>query len=70
MCILSTYFFQNRQNIIMMLITLYIIKEKISVYFCIFPNKQFPFQVIKGKAVPLHAMEALGGRGGIAPTHS
>jgi hypothetical protein len=24
----------------------------------------------KGKAVPLHAMEALGGRGGIAPTHS
>jgi len=26
--------------------------------------------VYKGKAVPLHAMEALGGRGGIAPTHS
>jgi hypothetical protein len=25
---------------------------------------------IKGKAVPLHAMEALGGKGGIAPTHS
>jgi hypothetical protein len=24
----------------------------------------------KGKAVPLHAMEALEGRGGIAPTHS
>jgi hypothetical protein len=24
----------------------------------------------KGKSVPLHAMEALGGRGGIAPTHS
>jgi hypothetical protein len=24
----------------------------------------------KGKAVPLHAMETLGGRGGIAPTHS
>jgi hypothetical protein len=24
----------------------------------------------KGKAVPLHAMEALGGRWGIAPTHS
>jgi len=24
----------------------------------------------KGKAVPLHSMEALGGRGGIAPTHS
>jgi hypothetical protein len=24
----------------------------------------------KGKAVPLHAMEALGGRGGIDPTHS
>jgi hypothetical protein len=25
---------------------------------------------VKGKVVPLHAMEALGGRGGIAPTHS
>jgi hypothetical protein len=24
----------------------------------------------KSKAVPLHAMEALGGRGGVAPTHS
>jgi hypothetical protein len=24
----------------------------------------------KGKAVPLYAMEALGGREGIAPTHS
>jgi hypothetical protein len=24
----------------------------------------------KSKAVPLHAMEAVGGRGGIAPTHS
>jgi hypothetical protein len=24
----------------------------------------------KSKAVPLHAMQALGGRGGIAPTHS
>jgi hypothetical protein len=27
-------------------------------------------EVKKGKAVPLHAMEALGGRGDIAPTHS
>jgi hypothetical protein len=26
--------------------------------------------ILKSKAVPLHAMEALGGRGGIAPTHS
>jgi hypothetical protein len=26
--------------------------------------------VPKGKAVPLHAMEAYGGRGGIAPTHT
>jgi hypothetical protein len=24
----------------------------------------------KGKGVPLHAMEAYGGRGGIAPTHT
>jgi hypothetical protein len=31
--------------------------------------RQMP-QKAKGKAVPLHAMEALGGRGGIAPTHS
>jgi hypothetical protein len=29
-----------------------------------------PNSIGKGKAVPLHAMEALGGRGGIAPTHS
>jgi hypothetical protein len=27
-------------------------------------------KVKKSKAVPLHAMEAHGGRGGIAPTHS
>jgi hypothetical protein len=26
--------------------------------------------LIKVKAVPLHAMKALGGRGSIAPTHS
>jgi hypothetical protein len=26
--------------------------------------------LLKGKTVPLHAMEALGGRGDIAPTHS
>jgi hypothetical protein len=26
--------------------------------------------ISKSKAVPLHAMEAHGGRGGIAPTHS
>jgi predicted metallo-beta-lactamase superfamily hydrolase len=29
-----------------------------------------PSDLIKGKAVLLHAMEVLGGRGGIAPTHS
>jgi hypothetical protein len=27
-------------------------------------------QIVESKAVPLHAMEALGGRGDIAPTHS
>jgi hypothetical protein len=27
-------------------------------------------KVKKSKAVPLHAMEARGGRGGIAPTHT
>jgi hypothetical protein len=26
--------------------------------------------IYKAKAVPLHAVEALGGRGGIAPAHS
>jgi hypothetical protein len=35
-----------------------------------FPVPILPLQVKKSKAVPLHAMEALGGRGGIAPTHS
>jgi hypothetical protein len=33
-------------------------------------RKLSPDPIVKGKAVPLHAMEALGGRGGIAPTHS
>jgi hypothetical protein len=28
------------------------------------------FKSVKGKVIPLHAMEALGVRGGIAPTHS
>jgi hypothetical protein len=32
-------------------------------------NKQIVVGTGKGKAVPLHAMEALGVRGGIAPTH-
>jgi hypothetical protein len=32
------------------------------------PSYEYPGK--KGKAVPLHAMEALGGKGGIAPTHS
>jgi hypothetical protein len=38
-----------------------------------FPISRVWFQSLKKekvKAVPLHAMEALGGRGGIAPTHS
>jgi hypothetical protein len=34
-------------------------------------NNLVPTKVVKqSKAVPLHAMEALGGRGGIALTHS
>jgi hypothetical protein len=33
-------------------------------------KKECVFFTVKGKAVPLHAMEALGGRGGITPTHS
>jgi hypothetical protein len=39
----------------------------------IHPTSLFSEEVtikVKGKAVPLHAMEALGGRGGIAPTLS
>jgi hypothetical protein len=35
----------------------------------LYPSHGHPLKD-KGKAVPLHAMEALGGRGGIAPTHS
>jgi hypothetical protein len=35
-----------------------------------FRNAYHLYQQVKGKAIPLHAMEALGGRGGIAPTHS
>jgi hypothetical protein len=34
------------------------------------PGKKQANTVIRYKAVPLDAMEALGGRGGIAPTHS
>jgi hypothetical protein len=33
-------------------------------------NLCFSSNIIKGKVIPLHAMEALGVRGGIAPTHS
>jgi hypothetical protein len=35
-------------------------------------NKSFElFKVLlKGKGVPLHAMEARGGRGGVAPAHT
>jgi hypothetical protein len=32
--------------------------------------KVHSFLSFKAKAVPLHAMNVLGGRGGIAPTHS
>jgi hypothetical protein len=41
---------------------------------CMFRNVNDTVQIFKtskiSKAVPLHAMEAHGGRGGIAPTHS
>jgi hypothetical protein len=33
-------------------------------------NRHCLIESVTSKAVPLHAMEALGGRGGIAPTHS
>jgi hypothetical protein len=33
-------------------------------------NKKFSNNTFKKIAVPLHAMEAHGGRGGIAPTHT
>jgi hypothetical protein len=33
-------------------------------------GREFLLAIYKSKAVPLHTMEALGGRGGIAPTHS
>jgi hypothetical protein len=34
------------------------------------PLLKYHILLKKSKAVPLHAMEAHGGRGGIAPTHS
>jgi hypothetical protein len=37
---------------------------------CIYIYIYIYISKVKSKAVPLHAMEALGGRGGIAPTHS
>jgi hypothetical protein len=43
---------------------------------CLFVEHQVAYsymskeRIKKSKAVPLHAMEALEGRGGIAPTHS
>jgi hypothetical protein len=33
-------------------------------------NSRMNLGLLKAKEVPLHTMEALGGRGGIAPTHS
>jgi hypothetical protein len=46
-----------------------------AVYFpvvcCNFPQSvQVNAEIKKGKVIPLHAMEALGARGGIVPTHS
>jgi hypothetical protein len=35
-----------------------------------YPEMQIYSQQTKAKAVPLHATKVLGGRGGIAPTHS
>jgi hypothetical protein len=37
---------------------------------CNFKEVYFAIIKVKSKAVPLHAFEALGGRGDIAPTHS
>jgi hypothetical protein len=33
-------------------------------------RKACPRAILKGKGVPLHAMKAHGGRGGIIPTHT
>jgi hypothetical protein len=35
-----------------------------------FSDSVFCSLLVKNKGVPLHAMEAHGGRGGIAPTHT
>jgi hypothetical protein len=35
-----------------------------------FRIQSYVFVILKGKVIPLHAMEALGVRGDIAPTHS
>jgi hypothetical protein len=42
----------------------------VRIIFAVFFNDTHQRKESKSKSVPLHAMEAHGGRGGIAPTHS
>jgi hypothetical protein len=47
------------------------LKNESEVCLSVWVSSYYPLnQSVKGKAVPLHAMEALAGRGGIAPTQS
>jgi hypothetical protein len=58
-CVTSYYFYNNK-------LKSYILASCFSTN-----DKKLSYTVyVKSIAVPLHAMEALGGRGGIAPTHS
>jgi hypothetical protein len=45
-------------------------EEEVEIQADNYVSKQGILFPIKGKAVPLHAMEVLGGRGGIVSTHS
>jgi hypothetical protein len=44
--------------------------QRIHVFAFIVNGEIFVCFLLKGKVIPLHAMDALGVRGGIAPTHS
>jgi hypothetical protein len=47
-----------------------IVQVQVFLSYLVFPVNIIPTRQKKSKAVPLHAMVALGGRGGIAPTYS
>jgi hypothetical protein len=44
--------------------------QNVAIYTFKVCNSSFNLKKLQSKAVPLHAMVALGGRGGIVPAHS